>query len=240
MKEATTSDSPKPKAASTAGRARKRITRVMIVDDHPMFRRGLAELVSHEPDLGTCGEAYDLATALEHVQNDEPDLVVVDIALRQSNGLDLVKELKARYPHLKMLMCSMHSEKLYAERALRAGALGYICKERAIDDMIEAIRCVLSGKIYLSDSMTERILSRVGGAEPELADSPIERLTDRELEVFGLFGNGLSTAEVADRLCLSPKTIDAHRQKIKRKLDLESTAELMQYAVRWTLEQTSN
>jgi len=221
-----------------SGLAKKRKVGILIVDDHPMLRRGLAELIEHEPDFGVCGEADDIATAMAEVKEKRPDLVIIDIALKDSNGLELVKELKALYPRLRMLVCSMHDENLYAERALRAGAMGYINKEKAIDDVVEAIRCVLSEKVYLSKQMSDRILSRVRGGAPELAESPVERLTDRELEVFELIGNGLGTAQIAERLYLSPKTVDAHRQKIKRKLDLDSTSELSRYAVKWVLEQT--
>lgn len=217
---------------------RERVRRVLIVDDHPMLRRGLAELIGHEPDLACCGEADDVASALAAVKDVGPDLVIIDIALHDSSGLELVKELKARDENLKMLVCSMHDEELYAERALRAGAMGYINKEKAIDDVVDAIRCVLDGNVYLSDRMSSRILRRVRDGEPELASSPVDRLTDRELEVFELIGDGLGTADIAERLCLSPKTVDAHRQKIKRKLDLDSTSELMRYAVRWVLERS--
>ena len=218
--------------------AERRVHRVLIVDDHPMLRKGLAELISHEADLGSCGEADDAATALEQVEKTLPDLVIVDIALKDSNGLELVKELKARHPRLKMLVCSMHDERLFAERALRAGAMGYINKERAIDDVVDAIRCVIADRVYLSEKMADRILNRVRGAEQELVERPIDRLTDRELEIFELIGNGLNTSAIAERLCRSPKTIDAHRQKIKKKLEIESTSELIQYAVKWVLEQT--
>ena len=235
------SDQREPdRKATKKPRPVKRVKRVLIVDDHPMLRKGLADLISHESDLGACGEADDLASAMEQVKATQPDLVIVDISLRESSGLELVKELKAQFPGLKMLMCSMHEEDLYAERALRAGAMGYINKDRAVDDVVDAIRCVLAGRVYLSDRMADRILNRVrgGGGDEQLKQGPMDQLTDRELEVFELFGNGMSTSEIADRLCLSPKTVDAHRQKIKRKLDINSTSELMQYAVKWVLEET--
>lgn len=219
-------------------RASQRVKRVLIVDDHPMLRKGIAELICHEPDLGSCGEAYDVATTLEQVDATLPDLVIVDIALKDSNGLELVKQLKTQYPKLRVLVCSMHDEDLFAERALRAGAMGYISKEKAIDDVVDAIRCILAGKIYLSPRMADRILSRVRGGEPELARTPVDQLTDRELEVFELIGNGLSTSDIAEQLCLSPKTVDAHRQKIKRRLAIESTSELTRYAVKWVLDRT--
>lgn len=219
-------------------RAAAKVYRVLIVDDHPMLRRGLAELISHESDLGMCGEADDADAALELVSTLRPDLVVVDITLRTSNGLELVKQLRAVDPTTKILVCSMHDETLFAERALRAGAMGYINKDKALDDVVRAIRSVLRGEIYLSDSMADRILRRVRGGTPGLAQAPIDRLTDRELEVLQLIGAGLGTADIAERLDLSPKTVDAHRQKIKRKLDLESSSELTLYAVKWALEQT--
>lgn len=215
-----------------------RVHRVLIVDDHPMLRRGLAELIAHEPDLGVCGEAHDVASALEAVKATRPDLAIIDISLQDANGLELVKQLRSQHPRLAMLVCSMHDENLYAERALRAGAMGYISKERAIDDVIEAIRCVLDGKTYLSDRMADRLLSRVRGAEQSISESPVDRLSDRELEVFEQIGAGLNTNEIAQRLCLSPKTVDAHRQKVKRKLGLESTTQLTRYAVKWVLERS--
>lgn len=219
-------------------RAAAKVHRILIVDDHPMLRRGLAELISHEPHLGVCGESDDLATTLTKIREARPDLLVIDIGLRDINGIEVVKQVKAQHPDLPMLVCSMHDEMLFAERALRAGAMGYISKERALDDVITAIRTVLSGRIYLSARMSDHLLHRVQGGEAELNQSPVERLTDRELEVFELIGQGLGTNEIAQKLSLSPKTIDAHRQKMKRRLDIDTTNELIQYAVKWVLEQT--
>ena len=229
---------------SGTGRARrkaptpKKITKILIVDDHPMLRMGLRELVGHEKDMGVCGEADNFNTALERVKETKPDLAIVDIALKDSNGLELVKELGTQHPDVKVLVCSMHDEKLFAERALRAGAMGYINKERAIDDVVGAIRCIVGGDVYLSEKMAGRILNRVRSGEAEGASGPVELLTDRELEVFELIGNGLGTSDIAERLCLSPKTVDAHRQKIKRKLELDSSSELTRVAVQWALERT--
>lgn len=222
----------------TIARASAKVHRVLIVDDHPMLRRGLTELISHEPHLGVCGEAYDLASTLEQVKATKPDLLIIDIALKDTNGIEVVKQIKAQHPTLRMLVCSMHDEMLFAERSLRAGAMGYISKERALEDVIVAIRTVLSDKIFLSERMSDHLLHRVQGGDSKLGQSPIDRLTDRELEVFELIGNGQSTNEIATRLSLSPKTVDAHRQKIKRRLDIATTNELTQYAVKWVLEQT--
>jgi len=216
--------------------AASRVTRILIVDDHPMLRRGLAELISHEPDMGTCGEADDADSAMEQVRSARPDLAIIDIALRNSNGLELVKQLHASHPGLRILVCSMHDETLFAERSLRAGAMGYVNKEQALDAVVGAIRAVLAGKVYLSGAMAERILHRVRNGGGALEESPVQRLTDRELEVFELLGHGLGTAEIAGRLHLSAKTIDAHRQKIKRKLGIGSSGELVQQAVTWVLD----
>lgn len=230
---ADTPDSPPIRGQATA-----RVRRIVVVDDHPMLRRGLSELINDEPHLTVCGEADDLPSTLEQIKATEPDLLIIDIALKDANGIELVKQIKAQYPELRMLVCSMHDEMLFAERSLRAGAGGYICKERAPDDVVTAIRTVLKGKIYLSERMSDHLLHRVQGGGTELSQSPLDRLTDRELEVFELIGQGLSTSDIADKLSLSPKTIDAHRQKIKRRLDLATTSELTQYAVKWVLERT--
>jgi len=218
--------------------ARRRVTRILLVDDHPMLRRGLAELISHEPDLGICGEADCAAEAIKRVDDDHPDLVIVDISLPDLNGVELIKQIKTRHPNLKLLVCSMHDEKIYAERALRAGALGYISKEEAAGQVVTAIRRVLQGEVYLSRQMANRMLQRMRtGDDADAVESPVDRLTDREIEVFELIGRGMSTREIADQLHLSVKTIDAHRQKIKAKLKLAHSNELVQHAVEWVLEQ---
>jgi DNA-binding NarL/FixJ family response regulator len=213
-----------------------RIARVLIVDDHPMLRRGLGELLAHESDMEVCGEADSYATAIEQVRDTQPDVVIMDIALKDCNGLEVIKQLKAQDDSLKVLVCSMHEETLFAERALRAGALGYINKEQATEAVVTAIRRVLGGKIYLGDRMAERLLHRVHGGQSETTENPVDALTDRELEVFELFGQGHSSSQIAERLHISTKTVDSHRQKIKRKLDLHSSNELVQHAVRWVME----
>ncbi len=215
-----------------------RQARVLIVDDHPMLRRGLGELLAHEPDLDVCGEADSYASALEQVRELNPDVIIMDIALKDCNGLEVIKQLKAQDDSLKVLVCSMHEESLFAERALRAGALGYINKEQATEAVVTAIRRVLDGKIYLGEKMAERLLHRVHGGQAETTETPVDSLTDRELEVFELFGQGFSSSQIAERLHISTKTVDSHRQKIKRKLDLHSSNELVQHAVRWVMETT--
>lgn len=209
--------------------------KILIVDDHPLIRRGMSALIAGEPDLEVCGEAANMADAQELISRLTPDLVIVDITLRSGNGLELVKHVSANHPHVRMLMCSMHDESLFAERCLRAGASGYLNKEAADADLIDAIRTVRSGKTFVSPQLAERLLGRiVGGGHG--AQSPLETLTDRELEVFGLIGQGLTTRQIAERLTLSYKTIESYRENIKAKLSLKNAAELNRHAVQWTLE----
>jgi len=213
----------------------KRTTRILIVDDHPIVRRGLKELISHSADLEVCGEAADLADALQQVKETRPDLVVVDISLKSGSGIELIKQIKAMAPHIKMLVSSVYDESLYAERALRAGAMGYINKEEALDNIIGAIRQVLSGRVYLSGEMTSRMLHRsLGGEKSER--SSIETLSSRELEIFELIGRGFTTSQIASKLYRSIKTIEAHRESIKLKLNLTNSAQLARNAVQWVLE----
>jgi len=212
-------------------------TRILIVDDHPATREGLAVRISSQPDLEVCGEAADVGDALKLVASARPDVAVVDIQLKTGDGLNLVKRIKTHDPSVRILVWSVYSDKLYAERALSAGALGYINKEHATDQIMEALRCVREGKVYVCEQMVERLLSRaVGGTQPS-GDSAIDSLSDRELEVFRLIGEGLPTVQLAERLHLSRHTIDTHRQRIKEKLALESAAELTQAATRWVFEQ---
>jgi DNA-binding NarL/FixJ family response regulator len=218
-------------------RSAKTKWQVLIVDDHPLVRAGLAALIAGEPDLEVCGEAGGIGEALEMVRARVPDLAVVDLSLADGNGLELVKRLKAGWAKVRTLVCSMHEESLFARRVLDAGAMGYINKQEAMSHVVEAVRQVLAGKVYLSAAMTERIAQGPPGAKEAADGSPLGGLTDRELEVFTLIGQGLTPARIAERLHRSVKTVDAHRENIKRKLDLPSATELTRYAVLWTLEQ---
>jgi len=200
-------------------------------------REALASRIGRQPDLEVCGEAADLSEALRLVADTQPDLAVVDISLKTGSGIDLIKRIKDRNDSVRMLVWSMHSESLYAERALRAGALGYINKDQATDKIVDAIRRVLEGKVYLSDAMAEKMLHRaVGGDREEVTRSPLTALADRELEVFHLIGQGVKTAEIAERLHLSVKTIETYRDRIREKLDLSDGTELAHYATQWVLE----
>jgi DNA-binding NarL/FixJ family response regulator len=212
--------------------------RVLIVDDHPAVRDGLALRISGQPDLEVCGEACDLAEAMKAVEVTHPDVAVVDLALKNGNGIDLIKRIKVRFPEVRMLVWSMFNETLYAERALRAGALGFINKEQATEQIITAIRSVLEGRIYLSESVSGQLLGRLVGDTGSIAErSPINTLSDRELEVFRHIGEGLDTHEVAARMTLSPKTIETYRARIKEKLHLDSGIDLLRYAIQWVLEE---
>lgn len=214
----------------------KKRARILIVDDHPAVREALASRIGRQADLEVCGEAADMTEALRLVANTQPDLAVVDISLKTGSGIDLIKRIKDRNDHVLMLVWSMHSESLYAERALRAGALGYINKDQATDKIIDAIRRVLEGKVYLSDTMAEKMLHRaVGGDRKEVTRSPLDALADRELEVFRLIGLGVKTAEIAERLHLSVKTVETYRDRIRQKLDLSDGTELAHYATQWVL-----
>jgi DNA-binding NarL/FixJ family response regulator len=215
----------------------KKRSRVLIVDDHPAVREALALRIDRQSDLEVCGEAADLSEALRLLAETKPDVAVIDITLKTANGIDLIKRIKDRNDHVRILVWSMHSEALYAERALRAGALGYVNKDQATDRIVEAIRRVLAGKVYLSEAMTERMLQRaVGGAREEIMRSPLDVLADRELEVFRLIGEGVKTAEIAERLRLSVKTVETYRDRIRQKLDLSDGTKLAHYATQWVLE----
>lgn len=207
--------------------------KIFLVDDHPIVRQGLAELIEQEPDLSVCGEAESAPEALEAIATVKPDIAIVDISLPDASGLELIKEIKAGYADVLVLVLSMHDETLYAERVLRAGAKGYIMKEEATETVMLAIRKVLNGHIYLSERMAGRLLSRFADGTPETDGAPINRLSDRELEVFELIGRGLSTRRIAEKLHLSIKTIESHREHIKEKLKLGSSRELMRYAMQW-------
>jgi DNA-binding NarL/FixJ family response regulator len=213
-----------------------RKARILIVDDHPIVRECLAAHIARQPDLEFCGEAEAVHDALEKVKLLSPDLVVVDIILKSGQGLELIKAIKARGSAAKMLISSAHDESIYAERALHAGAMGYVSKQETLDKMVEAIRQVLAGKIYLSKALTERLLQRAVCGAPKLAPCSIDSLSDRELEVFTMIGRGVSTREIAKQLHLSVKTVETHRENIKHKLNLHNSSELCREAVQWVLE----
>jgi DNA-binding NarL/FixJ family response regulator len=207
---------------------------VLIVDDHPMMRQGLAQLINHEPDLSACGEADTVAQALKLINTAKPDLVLADISLPDRNGLELIKDAQALHPGLPVLVVSMHDESLYAERVLRAGGRGYIMKQEGGKLLMQAIRHVLSGQIYVSAKMSAKILEIFSGHRADVAHSPVERLSDREFEVFQLIGQGKGTRQIAEHLHLSIKTVEVHRANIKHKLELEHGTDLVRYAIRWT------
>lgn len=218
---------------STNKKTAKRNHRILIVDDHPMMRQGLAQLIAVEPDLEVSGEAENGYQAIEMVQKGHPDLVLVDISLPGKSGLELIKDIQAIQPGLPSLVISMHDETVYAERVLRAGGRGYIMKQEGGKKLMLAIRQVLSGKIYVSDKISAKILEIFSGRRSETASSPVETLTDREFEVFQLIGKGTSTREIADQLHLSIKTVEVHRANIKDKLKIKTASELVHFATRW-------
>lgn len=207
--------------------------RVLIVDDHPMMRQGLAQLIDNEPDLKVCAQADTAGQALDVAVGQKLDLVLLDISLPDKNGLELIKDVHSVKPELPILIVSMHDEALYAERVLRAGARGYIMKQEGGQKLLQAIRQVLSGQIYVSEKMSARILEMFSGHRPEGAASPVARLSDREFEVFQLIGQGKGTKDIAQHLNLSVKTVEVHRAKIKEKLNVLTATDLVRYAVRW-------
>jgi DNA-binding NarL/FixJ family response regulator len=207
-------------------------SRILVVDDHPIVREGLVLMINSQRDMEVCGQAEDAHKALEAVEKTRPDMAVIDISLQGASGIELMKNIKLRYPAFKMLALSMHDEALYAERALRAGAKGYIMKHEAPDRVVAAIRRILAGEIWVSDNMTARMVNKlVGGAEG--GATGIDSLTDRELEVFRLIGMGHGTRQIAQELFLSVKTIESYRAHIKEKLALNSATELVQHAIQW-------
>lgn len=219
------------------GKQEVKKARVFLVDDHPIVRQGLAELINHEDDLEVCGQAEDAREALKEIKKQQPDMVIVDLSLKETSGVELIKDIKSQYSNLPVLALSMHDESLYAERTLRAGAKGYIMKQEATDEVISAIRKVLSGQIYASERMTAKMVRRLVGGAPETGTSTIERLSDRELEVFLLIGQGYGTRQIAEKLFLSVKTIETYRAHIKEKMNLAGSAELLQYAIQWVSSQ---
>jgi DNA-binding NarL/FixJ family response regulator len=209
--------------------------RILLVDDHPLIREGLAEALGREADLVVCGEAADRSQALELIPKARPELAIVDLALRDSSGLDLIKDIRARFPGVRVLVVSMHDEELHAERALRAGASGYLTKEEATTRVVQAVRKVLGGEIYLSERAAARVAARVAGRSREAPGGLAGDLCDRELEVFELIGQGLTTRQIALQMHLAVPTVETYRARIKHKLKLQDAAELLQNAIRWNL-----
>jgi DNA-binding NarL/FixJ family response regulator len=209
--------------------------RVLIVDDHPIVRLGLKELISEEPDFEVCGEAENVAEALRQVEAQQPDVVIVDISLDGENGIDLIERVKARFPSVKTLVSSIHDETLFAGRVLRAGAMGYVSKREAIRCIVDALRQVMRGEVYLSSRMASRLLHRAVVGQ-SLDQDPVETLSNRELEVFEMIGQGMTTLQIARRLSVSPKTVETHRKKIKMKLSLQNSTQLSRCAFQWVQE----
>ena len=212
---------------------RQAAKKVFIVDDHPLVRQGIGMLIDQQEDLAVCGEAGSAAEALGAMEKDPPDAAIVDLTLKDSSGLELIKDMKVRLPDVRILVLSMRDEGFYAERALRAGALGYVTKEEGRDKVIEGLRRVLSGQIYVSERIATKVMGRLVGGPANADTSPIEQLTDRELEIFELIGGGMATREIAEKLHISPKTVDSHREHLKQKLQVDTAAELTRHAIQW-------
>ncbi|MFQ5929055.1 MAG: response regulator [Acidobacteriota bacterium] len=219
---------------------KKNKTSILIVDDHPILRHGLAMLINQEPDLTVCGEAEEAYKAVEAIAALKPELIIVDISLQTIDGIELIKRIKAKDESLSILVLSMHDEALYAERALRAGARGYIMKQEANQQVVAAIRQVLSGEIYVSDKMKTKLLRKMVDPRPAVGGTLIEGLSDRELEVFRLIGRGYRTRQIAEMLHVSVKTVDSYRENIKQKLKLRDATELLQQAIQWGRSEPSD
>ena len=230
---------PSRAPANLVGPNRPAKYRVLLVDDHPMTREGLAAIVNRQPDLEVCCEASNPAEAMSALPKARPDLLVTDMSMPGRSGIEFLKDVHAILPELPILVLSMHDELLYAERALRAGARAYLMKDAGSAKVLEAIRQVLNGQTYVSSQMSARLLDGMTGHRPRGSTSPIEKLSDREFEVFQLLGGGKSTKEIAYALHLSPKTVDVHRGRIKDKLQLKTATALLHHAVRWVETQTT-
>ena len=217
-------------------RALKKI-RILVVDDHPVFRFGLSNLIDAQPNLTVCGQAGAAPQALDAVRKLDPDLVVLDVSLPGTNGIELIKLIKAEKPHLAILVVSMHDETLYGLRGLKAGALGYVMKSEAMDHIVEAIAAVMAGKIYVSPKFSEKLIFRAIQSTDSATSSPIDLLSDRELEVLLLIGKGNSTKSIARSLNLSIKTIETHRTHIKEKLGCHDSEEMVRFAIDWVAQQ---
>ena len=216
-----------------AAKTKTTAKRILIVDDHPMMRTGLAQLINNEPDLKVAAEADNAGQAINLVSKQRFDLALLDISLPDKNGLELIKDIRAIHPNLPLLVVSMHDEMIYGSRVLRAGGRGYIMKQEGGKKFLHAIRQVLAGKIFVSEKMSARILENFSGQQAKDATSPVQQLSDREFEVFQLIGHGVGTRTIAEQLHLSVKTVEVHRANIKVKLGLKTATELVRFAVRW-------
>jgi DNA-binding NarL/FixJ family response regulator len=212
---------------------------VFVIDDHPIVREGLTQLINREPDLTVCGTAEDIYEALKAMQTLKPDIALADISLKGADGIELIKNLKIRMPALPVLVLSIHDESIYAPRALRAGARGFIMKQEATENVLLALRRVLSGEIYLSKRMANKMLQQFVGAPATAQKFSIDRLSDRELEVFRLIGQGHGTRRIAEELRLSVKTVESYREHIKEKMTLSDASELVQHAIQWLQREKS-
>jgi len=215
------------------GAADKGKTKIYLIDDHPIMVQGLKELINNQKDLKVIGSSDDWHVALEQVKKQQPDLIMLDVTLKDANGIEVLKNLKIHVPNIKILMLSMHDENLYAMRSLKAGAQGYIMKQEAVEKVLGAIRQVIAGEVYLSESMSKRTMFQLLGRGGSRTGSPLEDLSDRELEVFTLIGQGCTTRQIAEKLHLSIKTVETHRAHIKEKLNLKNSTELVQHAIHW-------
>ncbi len=211
-------------------------TRIFIVDDHPLLRRGLAELINREPDMVFCGEAEDSPSAIKMISQIKPDLVIVDISLKGYNGIELIKNIKAFDSKIQILVLSMHDESIYAMRVLKAGAKAYVMKQEVVDKVMEAVRRIRAGKVFVSERVASRMLDQVVVGGDPAPDSPVDLLSDRELEIVNMIGSGLPTREIAGKLHISIKTVESHRARIKEKLNLQNAIQLVQFCVRWVEE----
>ena len=214
-----------------------KMRKILLVDDHPMVRERLTEVILREPDLAVCGEAEDRYQALEKIAATRPDLAIVDLTLRRSHGMELIKDIRSRHPDLVILVVSMHDEMLHAERVIRAGARGYITKQEATRKIMLAIRTVLNGAVYLSEKMAAQIAATAVGHAQSATVSTVSTLSDRELCVFEMIGRGYGTRQIADELHLDMRTIETYRARIKEKLSLKDANELLQHAIRWTQDE---
>ena len=222
---------------SSSQTGKTKATRILLVDDHPVVRDGFADVINREADLMVCAVAEDRAGALQAIETCHPDLIVVDLTLKNSSGLELIKDIHVRWPKLLMLVVSMHNENLYAERVLRAGARGYITKQQATRDILQAIRRVSSGGIYLNESTGAAVLARLAATPQAEGGAILDLLTDRELQVFELTGQGCNTREIAGQLHIDMKTVETYRLRIKEKLHLETSSDLLKMAIRWKQDQ---